>query len=92
MVDFCKDCYPSTWGEQGNDFVGLITKEQCDNGFLASALCEGCGNIVLVDYEGNIKEKIRYIPHYNIDNGVPRIVNPIVTTKPNRLCPKLLCE
>jgi len=86
MADFCKDCYPSIWGEQGNDFVGLITKEQFDAGFVGFGLCEGCAQYILVDPEGNITDRV---PFEREDNSNATQEPP---TKPNRLCPELLCE
>ena len=52
MADFCKTCSEELFGKEvDNDFKGMITQEQIDDGYYMPVLCEGCGYIC-VDSEG----------------------------------------
>lgn len=51
MADFCKDCSIEIWGEDTGDLAGLSTEEMTKQGLYISALCEGCGPII-VDHTG----------------------------------------
>ena len=52
MSDFCKQCSEYYFGEDFNDLAGLVTVEQVAQGFAATVLCEGCGEIIQVNHEG----------------------------------------
>jgi len=51
MSDFCKQCSIEVFGEDSKDLAGLGGGEKLKEGMGWSALCEGCGSIV-VDEEG----------------------------------------
>lgn len=51
MADFCKACSVENWGKDFNDLAGLISEEECQQGYRIFALCEGCGPIY-VDHLG----------------------------------------
>ena len=56
MADFCKQCSEETFGEDFGDLKGLITKEQEEEGYSVSVLCEGCGPAI-VNSEGECISK-----------------------------------
>lgn len=51
MADFCLQCSESLFGPDTCDFVGLLKKEQVEQGLGVNVLCEGCGP-AWVDHEG----------------------------------------
>jgi len=58
MADFCKVCTEELFGAGlDNDFKGMITQEEMDNGYYMPVLCEGCGYIS-VDPEGACVETL----------------------------------
>ena len=52
MAGYCRGCSKELFGEDYNDFAGLITPEQFADGVKAEVLCEGCGHWIYVDHEG----------------------------------------
>jgi len=65
MADFCKECSEEMFGDEiKNDFGGLITKKQIDEGLCMPVLCEGCGPIHVdpegerIDYELDVTEPV----------------------------------
>jgi hypothetical protein len=58
MADFCKDCSEELFGEDSGDLAELSTEEDTKNGDFARALCEGCGQYVLVDHTGSVIQKL----------------------------------
>lgn len=58
MAAFCRDCAEGMFGnEEYTELNDIVTEEQVEQGNLASALCEGCGP-VLVDHTGKVIELI----------------------------------
>lgn len=52
MADFCLQCALDMWGPDiPNDFIGLSTEKDTENGLYCVVLCEGCGAIQ-VDHTG----------------------------------------
>lgn len=53
MADFCKQCSIEMFGEDGEDLKGIsdrtLTKEEKEKGLGWSAICEGCGFIIVND-------------------------------------------
>lgn len=58
MADFCKQCSIATFGEDFGDLAGCSTAEQT-----FEYLCEGCGEYVPVDPEGNRSDGKWLKPH-----------------------------
>lgn len=52
MADFCKACSKELFEVDGQDFVGLTSKEAWAEGKAAVVICEGCG-MIQVDPAGN---------------------------------------
>lgn len=48
MADFCYECSERIFGEDFGDLAGL-----CSRGEAARVLCEGCGELIYVDYRGH---------------------------------------
>lgn len=57
MADFCKDCSIETFGVDTKDLAGL-----CKPGYMASALCEGCGFIWVDENGKRIDEQVSAFP------------------------------
>ena len=70
MADFCKECSIEMWGSDTGDFAGLITKEEVDKGYGAAVLCEGCGEMILVDHEG---KRIDIEPNQRLKDAAERL-------------------
>lgn len=52
MADFCYDCTFYLFGDGSrNDFVGMLSEEDVNKGYLVTVLCEGCGHI-MIDHKG----------------------------------------
>lgn len=45
MADFCKECSVKLFNKDFGDLKNLVTEREVELGFLAAALCEGCGYI-----------------------------------------------
>ncbi len=58
MADFCNGCAEKL-GLPIGDFAGMTTLDDLKNGKAAEVLCEGCGEMILVDEVGNriVKER-----------------------------------
>ena len=52
MADFCAECSIETIGFNTRDMAGQTTPEENEAGSFSAELCEGCGDMILVDYEG----------------------------------------
>jgi hypothetical protein len=63
MADFCRAHSFEVWGFDARDLAGLTSEEETKNGVYAKALCESCGEYVMVDHRGiavtgpTVKEK-----------------------------------
>lgn len=57
MADFCKQCSEYLFGFDSKDFAGLNPEIVLnkDEGF--KVLCEGCGEVILVDHDGQRIDK-----------------------------------
>ena len=59
MAHFCEKCTSELFGgEIENDFKGLITQKEIDDGYVVRVLCEGCGTVE-VDPEGVVLKVIK---------------------------------
>lgn len=56
MADFCMQCAIATFGEDNGDLAGLIAAHRVALGFVATAMCEGCGP-TFVDHTGRCVNK-----------------------------------
>lgn len=52
MADFCAECSIKMFGHDTHDMRGLSTAEDTANGLFSTALCEDCGDFILIDHEG----------------------------------------
>ena len=52
MADFCKECSIEQFGEDFGDLKGLGNGRTLPEGCGWPALCEGCGEVILVDSDG----------------------------------------
>jgi hypothetical protein len=58
MADFCKECSIELFGKDFGDLAKLLAESEYTATIGASALCEGCGDFISVDYEGNCRSTV----------------------------------
>ena len=56
MTTLCLQCVTELYGTGPSDLAGMVTKQQADEGLVARAQCDECGDIY-VDHEGKCQCK-----------------------------------
>jgi len=55
MADFCRECHEETFGKKLTD--AIYSMKLCKEDEMVPILCEGCGEVVFVDWDGRkVKE------------------------------------
>lgn len=63
MTDLCKQCTTEYYGtDTPSNLADMVTKQQFQDGLVAKAECEGCGE-TYVDNQGNCVSKSCYKKH-----------------------------